>query len=30
MRGLDQFHRLIDQHRVRDFDDLVDEIRALA
>lgn len=30
MRGRDQFHRLVDQRRIRDYDDLVAEIQALA
>nr|WP_198526269.1 NgoMIV family type II restriction endonuclease [Cellulosimicrobium sp. MM] len=30
MRGRDQFHRLVDQRRIRDYDDLVAEIRALS
>ncbi|MCL1870567.1 MAG: hypothetical protein FWF90_09185 [Promicromonosporaceae bacterium] len=29
-RGRDQFHRLVDQRRIRDYDDLVAEIQALA
>lgn len=29
-RGRDQFNRLVDQRRIRDYDDLVAEIRALA
>ncbi|MGM7420849.1 NgoMIV family type II restriction endonuclease [Cellulosimicrobium sp. CpK407] len=28
-RGRDQFHRLVEQRRIRDYDDLVAEIRAL-